>query len=111
MNLRHALPAALLSLLPALAPAADAPAGAVDVDRVMRVAARKLAAFDASRADKSGYPTEAKGAAGVTVPPSGMCPVGGRPWQEPQAAWLASVQFGALATVPDTPPNEKLPWQ
>ncbi len=59
--------AALAALLPALAPAA--PDGAVDVDRIMRVAARKLAAFDASRADKSGYPTEAKGATWVTVPP------------------------------------------
>ncbi len=41
---------------------------AVDVDGVMRIAARKLAAFDASRADKSGFPTEAKGATWVTVP-------------------------------------------
>jgi unsaturated chondroitin disaccharide hydrolase len=48
--------------------AGSAPADAIDADRVMRVAARKLAAFDASRADKSGYPTEAKGAAWVTVP-------------------------------------------
>jgi unsaturated chondroitin disaccharide hydrolase len=64
MSLRYTLPAALLSLLPLMTPAD----GAVDVDRVMRVAARKLAAFDAAQTNKAAYPTEAKGAAWVTVP-------------------------------------------
>lgn len=69
MTLRHLLPAALLA---ALCPAFTLDAAAeepIDVERVMRVAARKLAAFDAARADKSAYPTEAKGATWVTVPP------------------------------------------
>ena len=50
-------------------PAAPAPEAAIDVDRAMRIAARKLAAFDASQKDKTQYPTEAKGATWKTVPP------------------------------------------
>lgn len=67
MTRRHLTHAALLAALcHALTCAAET---AIDVDRVMRVAARKFAAFDASRQDKSGYPTEAKGDTWVTVPP------------------------------------------
>ncbi len=40
----------------------------IEVDRVMRVAARKFAAYDDSQTNKTAYPTEAKGAVWKTVP-------------------------------------------
>ena len=49
--------------------ATAAPSDAIDIDRVMRVAARKLAAHDAAHPDKTAYPTDAKGATWTTVPP------------------------------------------
>jgi len=59
----------LLSLACSLyaAPSVSAP---IDVDRVMKVAARKLAAFDASQESKTAYPTDAKGAKWRTIPPT-----------------------------------------
>jgi hypothetical protein len=41
----------------------------IDVEKTMRVAARKLAAHDAANSDKTAYPTEAKGATWKAVPP------------------------------------------
>ncbi len=46
-----------------------ASADSIDVDRVMKVAARKLAAFDASHPDKTRYPSDAKTNTWRTVPP------------------------------------------
>ena len=46
------------------------PAASIDVDGVMRVASRKLAAFDASQEQKSAYPGDAKGAKWNLTPPS-----------------------------------------
>ncbi len=59
----------LASLLPAVAepPAADP---AIDIEKVMRIAASKLAKFDASHPEKTAYPTDAKGAEWTTVDPS-----------------------------------------
>jgi len=48
------------------APATDS---AIDVDHVMRVAAKKLAAFDSAHTDTSKFPTEAKGDKWVLIPP------------------------------------------
>lgn len=41
--------------------------GPIDVDAVMRVAARKYAAFDATQKEKTAYPNDAKGAVWRTV--------------------------------------------
>jgi len=50
---------------------ATQPAGdSIDVEGVMRVAARKLAAFDVSQPKKTAYPTDAKGAQWRTVGPA-----------------------------------------
>jgi unsaturated chondroitin disaccharide hydrolase len=43
--------------------------GPIDIDHVMRVAARKLARYDAQHPRAVRYPTEAKGDTWVTVPP------------------------------------------
>ena len=48
----------------AILPIPEAP---IDVERIMRVAARKLAAFDASQKTQTEYPTDAKGATWRTV--------------------------------------------
>lgn len=42
----------------------------IDIDKVMRVAARKLANFDALHPEKTAYPTDAKGSTWTTVAPS-----------------------------------------
>jgi unsaturated chondroitin disaccharide hydrolase len=44
--------------------------GAIDIDHVMRVAARKLARYDAAHPVARQYPTDAKGDAWTTVPPT-----------------------------------------
>ena len=68
--LRLLLPAACAVTAIAITTTAAEPVpGAIDVDRVMRVAARKFATFDASRENQNAYPTEAKGAVWKTVPP------------------------------------------
>ena len=44
--------------------------GPIDIDHVMRVAARKLARYDAQHPEAVRYPTDAKGDTWTTVPPS-----------------------------------------
>ncbi len=73
---------ALLLSLPAALVAAQPNADSIDVDGVMRVAARKFAAFDASQPKKTAYPNDAKGAQWSTV--------GARSWVSgfyPGALW------------------------
>lgn len=47
--------------------------------------------------------------AGVTLPVSGGCPVGGRSWQAPQPTTPPSQT--TEAAFPFTPLKSKLPWQ
>jgi hypothetical protein len=65
-------PATLLLLAALLSPVSAQPAAdpSIDIDKVMRVAARKLAKFDAAHPEKTAYPTDAKGADWTTVAPS-----------------------------------------
>ena len=58
---------AWLLALPGALPAAQPASDSIDVEGVMRVAARKLAAFDVSQPKKTAYPTDAKGAQWRTV--------------------------------------------
>lgn len=64
--------ATLLLLASMICPAAAQPAAdpTIAIDKVMRVAARKLAKFDASHPTAKVYPTDAKGAEWTTVDPS-----------------------------------------
>jgi hypothetical protein len=65
-------PATLLLIASLLAPVSAQPAAdpSINIDKVMRVAARKLAKFDATHPEKTAYPTDAKGAEWTTVDPS-----------------------------------------
>jgi unsaturated chondroitin disaccharide hydrolase len=72
-------------------PAADP---SIDIDKVMRVAARKLAKFDASQPERKAYPTDAKGAEWTTVDPSD---------------WVSGFYPGALWYVYEHAKSEKWP--
>lgn len=61
------LTALLLAASPTTLLAAQPVGDSIDVDGVMRVAARKFAAFDASQPNKTNFPTDAKGAQWRTV--------------------------------------------
>lgn len=86
----------LLLLASLLSPVAAQPAAdpSIDIDKVMRVAARKLAKFDASHPEKTAYPTDAKGDTWTTVDPSD---------------WVSGFYPGALWYVYEHAKSEKWP--
>ena len=67
MNPTFTLLTALLLASPAALLAAQPVGDYIDVDGVMRVTARKLAAFDLSQPYKTNFPTDAKGVQWRTV--------------------------------------------
>lgn len=68
----------------------------INIDRVMRVAARKLARYDAAHPSANVYPTDAKGDTWTTVPPS---------------SWVTGFYPGALWYVHEYARENKWPDQ